>query len=392
MSALPVAYKTTLAALRRHGCESWGLHFDKFVKKEHNGKGDQLKSVQESYEAKPSHKAVQNAISRRLSLFNALKDEYGDAICLLYFRNTSRLILQMARSSILENTGMSFEPITGMPMVNGTALKGAVSTWAIWEANGDNVFKLTTDQDGKEVADINGNRAEIDAELAGIFGDNSGVGDNACAGNVVFYGLFPLDVPKLGIDILTPHPHSKGDRGPNPNHFLAIEPGTLWLCPLRLMRKADSTILDRTEKLIADCLTTTGLGAKTAAGYGRFERISEPTEIVRKWQVMYRETQASVAQQAEENKRALAEQEKMARLEATEAGMARYAAMADQEFVTFVNRYQHEEGMVQWPGTLQEQYDLFSYCTGDGQARCTGKKQKKAIKNLTAKFGGRQND
>lgn len=368
---------------------NWSLHFDKFVKKVHNGKGDQLTKVQQSYEAKPAQEVVQRTITARLNLFNALKDEHGDSVKLLYFRNTSRLIVQMARSSILENTGMSFEPITGMPMVNGTALKGAVSTWAIWEANGDNIFKLKTDKNGKQVADINDNRAEIDPQLVEIFGDNSGVGDNACAGKVVFYGLFPLEAPQLGIDILTPH---QGQVLPNP--FLVIEPGTTWLCPLQLMRGAEAAILDRTGKIVRDCLTTTGLGAKTAAGYGRFEAIPVPADMVQKWQTKYHELEASAAKQAKENKRKQAEKQKMTQLEATETGIARYAAMGDQELVTFVNQFQHEDGLAgkHWPGTLQEQYDLFVYCTGEGQDRCKGKKQKKAIKNLTAKFGDRQDD
>lgn len=368
---------------------NWSLHFDKFVKKVHNGKGDQLKKVQQSYEAKPAQRVVQRTITARLNLFNALKDEHGDSVKHLYFRNASRLIVQMARSSILENTGMSFEPITGMPMVNGTALKGAVSTWAIWEANGDNIFTLKTDKNGKEVADINENRAEIDPQLVEIFGDNSGVGDNASAGKVVFYGLFPLEVPKLGIDILTPH---QGQVLPNP--FLVIEPGTTWLCPLQLMRDGDPAIFKRTEKIIRDCLSTTGLGAKTAAGYGRFEAIPEPADILREHEEEIRKAKISAERQMEETQGMLREKQQMAQLEATEAGIARYAAMGDQEFVTFVNQFQHEDGLAgkHWPGTLQEQYDLFVYCAGEGQDRCKGKKQKKAIKNLTAKFGDRQND
>ena len=383
-------HKNVATALRNNGhvCNNWSLHFDKFVEKHPRGKGTQLTQVCKSYDK--SSDIIYRALEQRFALFQTMRDEYGNDFRLLYFRNTSRLVVQMARSSILENTGMSFEQITGLPIINGTALKGAVSTWAIWEANGDNMFILTTDKKGKEKADINDDRAKLgDPALVEIFGDNSGVGGNACAGKVVFYGLFPLDAPRLGIDILTPHQNKV-----LPNEFLVIEPGTPWLCPLRLMRDADASILARAEQLTADCLTTTGLGAKTASGYGRFEKISESTETMQKLQNKYCELQAVATQTTEENRQALATQQKLAELEANEAGMARYATMNDQEFTTFVNQFQHEEGMAgsQWPGTLQEQYDLFHYCTGEGNTRCSGKKQKKAVKNLAVKFGELQNE
>ena len=415
MKAVHLAHKDVRGLLP--GCCNWSLLFDKFAAKRNKNadrfaaagkldRGDSnelpnkqefLREVADNYN-KTGKQGIAQAITRRAALFQALSSRYRDRFRMLYFRSTSPLIVRMARASILENTGMSFEPVTGLPMVAGTGLKGAVSTRAIWEANGDAVFELTTDREGNEIADINTNRAELDAsseaQLVEIFGDNSGDGDAARAGKVIFYGLFPLDEPKLGIDILTPHPHEEDARGPIPNPFLAIEPGTVWMCPLRLLRDADGALLEKAAILVEGALATTGLGAKTAAGYGRFEAISEPTKTVQKRLATYREAQASAEEKAAENRRALAEQQKMAELEASEDGMARYAAMSDQEFAAFVNQFRHEEGLAgkKWPGTLQEQYDLFRYCAGEGNGRCSGRKQKKALRNLRAKFGGGNHD
>jgi len=396
MKSLRLAHKQTLEVLERDGCDNWSLFFDKFAarctpdfkrfiasdrvdpnnKKEEPNKPRFLREVVSFYRKNAENPVIRNTIAARWSLFQAMADEHGDRVRLLYFRNTTRLIVQMARSNILENTGVSFERITGMPMVNGTGLKGAVSTWAIWQANGEETVFNHPDR-------IRTDRARLDPDLVGIFGDNSG--NNANAGKIVFYGLFPLEVPKLGLDILTPH---QGRVLPNP--FLVIEPGTTWLCPLRLMRGGDLALLEKAAELVAACLTQTGLGAKTAAGYGRFERIAAP-EIVAALAQEIRKRASQIEERLRQAQKEAAERREFQNLAPSKEGMARFASMSDQEFVTFVNQFQFEDGFGgrKWPGTLQEQFDLFCYCRGEGQSRLTGKKQKKAFKNLSAKFEGR---
>ena len=359
-------------------CHSWSLHFDKFVKKEHGTKGDQLKNVCDSYGSNRAEASIAKAIATHWTLFQAMADEHGDQVRLLYFRNTSRLIVQMARSNILENTGMSFERISGMPMVNGTGVKGAVSSWAIWNANGDEVVF-------NHPKEIQTDRAQLDPDLVEIFGDNSG--KNASAGKIVFYGLFPLEVPRLGIDILTPH---QGRVLPNP--FLVIEPGTIWLCPLRLMRGGDATLLDRTKTLLSACLTQTGLGAKTAGGYGRFDVCGKHDPNLLK--IVERVDQANQVwkRQLEEANKARLEGEEKVRKEATHAkAEAERKAKLSPEDLAYED---YVKSVTDWTGPAREiksrppeeqQLILRFFRSPEGKQLLSGwtnKKGKKRVQNL----------
>ncbi|RMD75322.1 MAG: type III-B CRISPR module RAMP protein Cmr6, partial [Lentisphaerae bacterium] len=285
-------------------CHNWTLYFDKFIDATQKNVNE-LKAVIANYNASdelpdisdelPDIEVIrQLAIDSRIRMFNAMAEAQPDTVKLLFLRNTSRLIVQMARPNPLENTGVSFEKITGLPMVRGTAVKGSVSTYATWKANGTLIFR--------DPENIETDRKRLDdGILAEIFGANAG---DAAAGKVVFYGLFPLSNPCLELDILTPHPAPSGDlrEKVNPHVFLAIGAGTFWLCPLRLVRDARVELLEYAAELIAEALRDNGLGAKTAAGYGRFELVDPETtpELQELWN---REKERSARLRAEKENR-----------------------------------------------------------------------------------------
>src|SRR5262249_45962795 len=91
-------------------------------------------------------------------------------------------------------------------------------------------------------------------------------------------GGFPATPPALGLDIVNPHYEANGSPKQNltPNTFLAIEPGTTWhfVFFARAQSLPTEELLDETKRWLTEFLTQFGIGAKTAAGYGRFR---EPT-------------------------------------------------------------------------------------------------------------------
>jgi CRISPR-associated protein Cmr4 len=129
-----------------------------------------------------------------------------------------------------------------------------------------------------------------------VLGDDSASGSE-CAGDVIFIGGFPLTPPKLGLDIVNPHHDAHGhDVDPKPNTFLCVEPDSLWrfVFFVRPGSPDAAALLAQTRIWIEEVLTQNGIGAKTAASYGRFRK---PTEADRAAQ-RQADAQAAIAQAA----------------------------------------------------------------------------------------------
>lgn len=177
--------------------------------------------------------------------------------------NDSRLLLHLGRASALENVGLYSDRTTGLLLIPGTAVKGALSTWACWASNEAVLYakNLQLDETRRALA-------------RRILGDNSGKKGEEASGEVSFLGGFPTSAPELGLDIVNPHHDAEGRvrERLTPNAFLAVEPGTLWtFCFIaRVGVSEPKRMLEQAEIWLREALTQTGLGAKTAAGYGRF--------------------------------------------------------------------------------------------------------------------------
>ncbi len=287
------ALATKLAAAR--STKSWHLALDKFpfrlddqgqpslsTAPDHRGhtksiKTDILTQVRDAYtRSKPE---LETALRSRRSLLDALARQHGDRFRRVTLVNSSRLLLHLGRASVLENVGLYADRTTGLPLIPGSAVKGIVSTWACWEANHTALF--TPDAQGN--IHLQESRHQFGAPLARqVLGDNRSTGSDH-AGDVIFLGAWPLKVPLLGLDIVTPHTNAAGrDQPPVPNPFLAIESGTRWefilIAHTSLEAKQAKDLLDTAARWLAESLGQTGLGAKTAAGYGRF--ISEKDWMV----------------------------------------------------------------------------------------------------------------
>jgi CRISPR type III-B/RAMP module RAMP protein Cmr6 len=253
--------------LRQRGCASWTLYLDK-LGFESNGdaeaKTTALKDAKSIYGRQKDRLKETLPSARWLS---ALGKQHGERYRCVTLVNQSPLMLHLGRASVLENVGIYTDRTTGLPTIPGSAIKGVLSTWATWEAN--------QKEDGSfpEANDWQMSRVSFPADRAErILGCNSDSGSER-AGDIVFVGAYPKTVPVLGLDIVNPHRDANGrDTNPIPNVFLCIEPGTQWdfVFYAKVGTANAKTLLDATETWLRDALAQSGVGAKTAAGYGRF--------------------------------------------------------------------------------------------------------------------------
>lgn len=210
---------------------------------------------------------------RNHSLRVRLEENHGkDNVRIVVMRGVERLLMHLARSNPLENVGLCADRISGLPVIPGTSLKGVVSTWACWSAN---IREDGSFPDEKETIKERRVFSTRESEMATrILGDNSDDGSEG-AGEVVFLGGTPLDIPALEVDITTPH---QGES-PVPSPFLAVGPGVDWAFTFVARPRSGSdskVLLDQAEKWVRESLSQLGIGSKTAAGYGRFRDLTEP--------------------------------------------------------------------------------------------------------------------
>lgn len=174
------------------------------------------------------------------------------------FKTTNRFASGLGREHPIEN-GFVWHPVLGVPYLPGSSVKGLVRAWAAtW-------------------AEPAPNREDLDRILGAPDG----------AGTVLFLDALPLTPIQLQADIMNPHYsdyyQGKKDRNGNPTPpadwlsptpipFLAVAPDQLF--QFALLPAAPDAKKDCTTALqwLTDALALLGAGAKTAVGYGRFEK------------------------------------------------------------------------------------------------------------------------
>lgn len=178
----------------------------------------------------------------------------------LHFKNVSRFATGLGREHPIDN-GFVWHPALGTPCLPGSSVKGLVRAWAkTW-------------------------KEEIENTLSRIFGPRDPRGAPANTGSVIFFDALPTKPVQLAADVMTPHygpyyEHGEvpGDwHSPVPIPFLTVAPGQSYIFALAPRTPSESDCADC--RTAADWLETAllelGAGAKTAVGYGRFERDTE---------------------------------------------------------------------------------------------------------------------
>lgn len=195
----------------------------------------------------------------------------------------SRLLINLS-GSILENSGISLEHICGVPVIPGSAVKGAARRYAIA------LLQECDDNRKEELIDtfirIFGcaeTDFEADSDLALVLPrprleQLSNVYGKRC-GQVCFMQAVPQSPVELCADVLTPHhgkymsgknPTPSDDEAPVPSYFPAVECRNNAAYTFTLYAPQQPELLDTAEEWLIGAITQFGIGAKTAAGYGVF--------------------------------------------------------------------------------------------------------------------------
>lgn len=358
------------AALKKR-CDAWHLRLDKMSFDSQGGPEARTRALQDVAKTYASQSGSLQAVAKaHVQWLDRLKqqvgaDRFGEVTLVL----DSRLLLHLGRANVLENVGLYCDRTTGLPLIPGTALKGVVSTWACWAAHQKadlSIGEFTKDSTQRR------NFTAAEARLAQrILGDDSSTGSEH-AGEVIFLGGFPTSPPKLGLDIVNPHHRSDGSAETRltPSAFLCVEPGTQWQFAFYARPVATDAVnlLATTKRWIEEALTQTGIGAKTAAGYGRFR---QPTDADRAAEQGAKALAAQAAAAAAKQAAAGAEKAK-------QQAAAQAAMQSDYpNDVTFKNAVLSKLN----PGQLEQlRPEIEKLQKPENQTRCNDLKQRLATK------------
>lgn len=176
---------------------------------------------------------------------------------LLEGTTASRLVSGVGATHPLE-TGFIWHRTLGVPYLPGSSLKGLLSAWA---------------------RDSRGGYGMLGEERAlELFGDLAKHG----AGRLVILDVLPAGRWQLDMDIMNPHYAPYYQQGkppadvwaPTPIKFLAVAKGVRFrFAVLPRTQQVNADDLKDAQILLEGALTTLGLGAKTACGYGLFKEL-----------------------------------------------------------------------------------------------------------------------
>lgn len=250
-------YQTATELVDRPVESNAGLWYDKFCDQwleEWDGLGDTGKRnwIQQVTKGPVGDsRLISEIVERRLNLIV----QCGGAA--LYFKTEGPFVTGLGRNHPVEN-GFAWHQTLGTPYLPGSSVKGIVRSWAkVWEEESDEII----------------NR---------IFGPRNS--DSPSVGSVIFLDAIPSDQVHLKADVMTPHygPYYQGTEPPADWHnpvpvpFLVVESKQdflFGLLPRRGQEAQDKEDCQKATNWLKDALKFIGGGAKTAAGYGRFEQV-----------------------------------------------------------------------------------------------------------------------
>ncbi len=264
---------------QRQGCDSWNLFLDKLSFQrggEAEAKTESLQRAIKCFGTKATEH-LNNARQRSAGWLKTLEAQHTARFRRISLYNHSPLILHLGRASVLKNVGLYADRTTGLPVIPGTALKGVLSSWATWEANQNEADLSFPDPEEWKLQRKDFTNSD---HARRIFGCNNDGGSEQ-AGDMIFVGAYPQTVPKLGLDLVNPHhdEHGRDKAKLTPNAFVCIQPSTRWdfIFYARPGTNDADALLTTTECWLREALEHIGLGAKTAAGYGRFGKDVPPS-------------------------------------------------------------------------------------------------------------------
>lgn len=184
-------------------------------------------------------------------------------------KSTSKILLGLGNASIHE-FGVNLNHPWGVPYIPGSALKGVASSY-LQKHGGEDWFR-----DSKSSC-----KSRLQAE---IFGGEFETNGSSYIGNVIFNDawLEPTEDNLFQLDIINPHHqeyyaeknHPTGMESPIPVKLAALKAELSFHICLEGPQDQVKLIKD----VLISALSETGIGSKTAVGYGRFQHILSKQE------------------------------------------------------------------------------------------------------------------
>lgn len=194
------------------------------------------------------------------------------------FKPEWRFVTGLGGHSVYE-TGMTLHHIYGVPYIPASSIKGVLRSWVIYKQFGNN-------EQGEEDLKKAEKRALQCKDFCYIFGcPAESVMKKAYQGRITFFDALPTEKPTIESDIMNPHyPKWYGGGGrapvdtesPIPVFFLTVKE-TPFLFMVGTKPKGNEEDWNIKDKLfwgktlmtwLTEALTSHGIGAKTAVGYG----------------------------------------------------------------------------------------------------------------------------
>jgi CRISPR type III-B/RAMP module RAMP protein Cmr6 len=305
--------------------------------------------------------------SRFLELLRAAYSE--NRLNIVNARLEGRLAINLAEG-LIQNAGINLDRIFGLPLIPGSAIKGVARHAALAEL-AERKDAATLEKFvrvfGSAASDYKtGDLSPYHLLLpqTQLPKDDKGNTTKDIMGAVSFIQSTPINDAQIVVDITNVHypdyyngkePAAKSEK-PMPNTFPAVERGVEFAFPIVLNGlDLDPALLEAAGKWLLQALTQSGLGAKTAAGYGWFSVLETPQEVST--------VGATMEEEASENEAEL---------------LAKFKAMPDDLFRGELNRFR---GGLPSGVTTQYARILRDYAKAERAGLLTGKAQQ-AISKL----------
>lgn len=203
------------------------------------------------------------------------------------FNTDGRLIIGIGGASVFE-VGITLHHVYGIPYIPASSIKGLCRSWMIQNQYDGSEAKALQN---KEFCDLFGCPAEWkDNEKRTHkswyeLNKKSGKDSGDRKGNIIFFDAFPTIAPRVEEDVMNVHypKYYQGEsaptdfQSPNPISFMAVAHATPFQFVLAVKNNPEKVeisfadLLTKAEELLSEALTSHGIGAKTAIGYGFFE-------------------------------------------------------------------------------------------------------------------------
>ena len=226
------------------------------------------------------------------SYIKQLENNFNFKIFEKNFKLKNKMIVGIGETTAGE-VGMIFDYTTGMPYIPASSIKGVVRNIYLKNfvkklLNDNNLQKKFGKKDNFEIDKIEENAEETKIYL--IFGGDKKTfkiekniydKEETYMGSVIFFDAYPIEKPKLGIDIINVHYqdyYRDGEKAPKDNmnpsiiKFLTVSGGTefKFRYAINLNNIKEQSIIKDFEESFIEALTDHGIGAKTNLGYGIF--------------------------------------------------------------------------------------------------------------------------